>query len=310
MHEHQQPSIGKSRSRKVPTSVFTVVVVSTLVLLKLFAYAQSDSVSILTSLTDSLLDVVVSLMALGSIVYSQRPADEDHRWGHGKMEAVYALIQVAVIIGGSTFLVFESINRIFKPKPILDHNIAITVMCVSIVLSIVLVIWQRQTLKHEESLTIEAETLHYGSDILVNIGTVIVLFASLYGAPIWIDSLFAIGVALFMATMARTVFIKSLNMLLDRELPEQDRDAIIETLESHTGVLGWHDLRTRRHGDVYDISFDIEVNRKLSLIDAHEITKELESELVRMFSKCDVMIHVDPQGFTEDERHRVKGIHI
>ena len=110
--------------------------------------------------------------------------------------------------------------------------------------------------------------------------------------------------------MARIVLIKALAMLLDRELPEQDRAIIIRIIEKHDQVLGWHDLRTRQNGDVYDISFDIEVDSSLTLQTSHRITKDLEAELVSTFGKCDVMIHVDPQGDTEDERHRVKGIHI
>ena len=113
-----------------------------------------------------------------------------------------------------------------------------------------------------------------------------------------------------MATMAYSVFMKALNMLLDRELPHADRLLIIRDIEAHDAVLGWHDLRTRRHGDVYDISFDIEVDADSSLREAHNVAKDLEQTLVSRFSKCDVMIHVDPQGFPDDERHRVKGIHI
>ena len=145
---------------------------------------------------------------------------------------------------------------------------------------------------------------------MINIGTMLVLMANLYGAPLWIDSVFAISGAIFMSIMAYSVFLKALNMLLDRELPDDERNAIIGWIEAHEGVLGWHDLRTRRHGDVYDISFDIEVNADLSLRAAHNVTKDLEKILLERYPMCDVMIHVDPQGFPHDARHRVKGVHI
>ena len=297
-------------TRKLPTAIVAIVIVATLVFIKTIAYFQSGSVSILASLTDSLLDSLVSVMALVTILYAQQPADEDHRWGHGKMEAVSALVQASIIFGGAAFLVFTSINRLFDPKPILDHQLGIVVMCISIVLSLILVLWQRKTLQNEESLTIEADNLNYGSDVLINIGTVIVLLASYYGAPLWLDSVFAIFGAGLMAFMAHSIFMKALNMLLDRELPDEDRNAIIERIEGHEGVLGWHDLRTRCHGGLYDISFDIEVDADLSLRDAHSITKDLETQLLDIYPKCDVMIHVDPQGSPHDARHRVKGVHI
>ena len=297
-------------TRKLPTAVVAIFIVATLVVIKAIAYAQSSSVSILASLTDSLLDSLVSVMALVTILYAQQPADEDHRWGHGKIEAVSALVQASIIFGGAAFLVFTSVNRIFEPQPILDHQLGIIVMCISIVLSLILVLWQRKTLQAVESLTIEADNLNYGSDVLINIGTVLVLLASYYGAPLWLDAVFAIVGAGFMAFMARAVFMKALNMLLDRELPDEDRNFIIAEIEAHEGVLGWHDLRTRCHGDFYDVSLYIEVDAELSLRDAHSITKDLESQLIKAYPNCDVMIHVDPLGFPHDARHRVKGVHM
>ena len=287
MSETRYQSATGPWARKLPTAVLAIIIVAVLVVLKAIAYFQSGSVSILTSLTDSVLDSFVSLMALASIVYAQRPADEDHRWGHGKIEAVSALVQASVIIGGSAFLVFSAIDRVFNPEPIVDHWLGIAVMWASILMSLFLVLWQRNTLRNVESLTLEAENLHYGSDVLINIGTVVVLFASLNGAPVWIDSLFALTAAVCMAFMARSVAMKALNMLMDRELPDEERQAIIECIESHEAVLGWHDLRTRRHGDFHDISFDIEVEGSSSLWDAHDITKDLERDLVALYPKCD-----------------------
>lgn len=297
-------------ARKTTMAVFALVIVMFLVCIKAIAHYKSGSISILASLTDSLMDSLISVMALGSILYADRPADAEHRWGHGKIEAVAALVQASVITGCSVFLVFSSVDRMVRPQAIVDHWLAIWVMLISLLLSAVLVIGQRRTLQDVDSLALEADHLNYGGDALMNLGTLGVLFASLFGAPLWIDSVVAIIGAVFMATMAYSVFMKALNMLLDRELPHAERLLIIRDIEAHESVLGWHDLRTRRHGDVYDISFDIEVDADSSLREAHNVAKDLEQTLVRHFAKCDVMIHVDPQGFPDDERHRVKGIHI
>lgn len=297
-------------SQQLTTAVVTIAVAITLVGIKAFAYLESGSLSILSSLTDSVLDSFISVLVLGSIIYAHRPADEDHRWGHGKIEAVSALVQASVIIGGAAFLVFESIRSLVSPEPIVQHRLGITIMAISIGLSMAVVLWQRHVLKSTNSLTIEAEVVNYGTDALINAGTLVVLVASMYGAPAWIDPLFATFAACCMAWLARGLLYRALDMLLDRELPDHERQAIIAIISDHEAVLGWHDLRTRSHGQIYDISFDIEVDARLSLWDSHNVTKDLERALVAQFPGCDVMIHVDPQGFTEDERHRVLGVHF
>lgn len=301
--------IVKSRSSLL-AGYAAIVIVCTLIVIKAYAYHQSGAVSILSSLTDSVLDGLVSLMALASIYYARRPADEDHRHGHGKMEAVSALFQAAIIAGGGVFLVFETLVHVSKPVVITNHMIGASVMVASVVLSIILVLIQRHSLKFSESLAVEADSAHYSSDILVNMGALLVLILCFYGAPVWIDTLFAVGVAGFMACVARSIAMKSLNMLLDRELPEEDRAKIIGIIEAHKGVAGWHDLRTHRNGNNYVMSFDIEADPEITLYAAHEIAKDLEEEIVQAYADAEVLIHIDPTGYTEDSRHRVKGVHI
>ncbi len=286
-----------------------VAIVSFLILIKAYAYYLSGAMSVLSSLTDSVMDSVVSVVALGSIYYAQRPADEDHRWGHGKMEAVSALFQAAIIIGGGVFLVFESVKQMAHPQPIVEHKTAIVVLCITIVLSVILIWIQRRSLQNQESLAIEADSAHYSSDIFINLGALAVIGGSFYGAPVWIDSAFAFVIALFMAVVARGIVMKSLNILLDREILNTEREKIIEIIENHKGVLGWHDLRTRRNGVGCVISFDIEADGEQSLRDAHGIAKDLEEALVEVFSSSEVFIHIDPEGMPEDLRHRVKGVH-
>lgn len=286
-----------------------IVVVCVLILAKTGAYFASGSASILSSLVDSILDSLISIMALLSIYYARRPADEDHRWGHGKMEAVSALFQSAVIIGGGAFLVFESVGRLFSPVTVQHHMLGIAVMVFSMILSAGLVFVQRLSLRKRQSLAVEADSAHYGSDIVVNIGVLLVLLAGANGAPLWIDPLFALGVAIFMAYLARDIAGKAMNMLLDRELPEDERRKIIEVIEKHQGVMGWHDLRTHRNGEVYVISFDMEADGGLSLHAAHDIAKDLEEGILGIYPKAEILIHIDPHGHTEDARHRVKGVH-
>lgn len=307
----EQPKTVKTETHSaVFAGYMAICIVMILIVIKGYAYYESDSVSILSSLIDSVLDSLVSVMALSSIYYARRPADADHRWGHGKMEAVSALFQSAIIVGGAVFLAFEALDRIVHPVVMTHHWIGIYVMGISVVLSGFLVLIQHRVLQRSNSLAVEADSVHYGSDILVNIGTLIVLAASFYGAPVWLDGLFAMGVAGFMVYMARGIAVKSLDMLLDRELSDDDRARIIKVIESHEKVVGWHDLRTHRNGADYVMSFDIEVDPEMLLWAAHDIAKDLEEGILKIYPAAEVLIHIDPEGYTEDARHRVKGVHI
>ncbi|MCB1839661.1 MAG: cation diffusion facilitator family transporter [Alphaproteobacteria bacterium] len=287
----------------------SIVVVAILIFTKTLAYYASGSSSVLSSLTDSVLDSVVSLMALGSIYYAQRPADEDHRWGHGKMEGVSALFQSAVIFGGGFFLVLEAFTRFLSPVPVTHHMLGIGVMGLSIVLSAALVAIQRSSLNKAPSLAVEADSLHYGSDVIINAGVIIILLLTANGAPLWIDPLFTIAVAVMLAVMARRIGGKAVDMLLDRELPDAERDRLIEIIATHEGVKGWHDLRATRHGMGVVVSVDIEVAADLSLLAAHDIARQVESKILESFPSAEILIHVDPEGDTEDTRHKIQGVH-
>ena len=289
----------------------TVLIVVVLIVIKAHAYHTSGSVSVLSSLIDSILDSAISVMALASLYYARRPADEDHRWGHGKMEAVSALFQAAIITGAAAFILFEALQHIAQPEAITHHKTAVIVMWISVILSGVLVLMQRLSLKRSESLAIEADSIHYSSDIIINLGALAVLYLNWIGyTPHWIDPLFGLCVSGLMIALVRQIAKKSLDILLDRELPEQERQKLIDIIEAHKKVSGWHDLRTHKHGSYAVISFDIEVDPDLSLWIAHSITKDLEEAMLKLYPQADILIHVDPEGYIEDARHKVKGVHI
>jgi ferrous-iron efflux pump FieF len=281
-----------------------------LIIIKAIAYHMNGSMGILSSLTDSTLDSLISIMALASVYYASQPADSEHRWGHGKMEAVSALFQAAVITGGGLFLISESLHRLSHPHEMQNFGVGMIVMLISIAMSILLVWIQRRSLAESKSLAIEADSLHYSSDVLINSGALLVIFLTMQGAPYWVDALFALGVALFMGKLAYSIARKSLDMLMDKELPEEERKQIIKIIEAHDQVAGWHDLRTRQSGAGVVITFDIEANPAMILRHAHAITKDLEREILKLHPDADILIHVDPEGDRSDARHRVKGVHV
>ncbi len=284
----------------------SIATVTLLIVMKALMYIMSDSASVLASLVDSLGDATVSLMTYFAIRFSLKPADANHRSGHGKIEGLAALFQASLIMLAGLALLWESGRRFLHPQPVEYHELAIIVMLISIVLSVVLVRIQSRVLKEAPSLAVEADQTHYATDIIVNAGVIVVLLALMAGAPLWIDTLFAVGVVGYLGWAAKGIAMMGLDMLLDRELPDDVRQAIKTRVRAHPGVKGLHDLRTSKSGMRIFISFDIEVDGDMTLTAAHDITRDLEHELLRDFPHAEIMIHVDPYGDPDDTRHSVR----
>jgi ferrous-iron efflux pump FieF len=289
--------------------VASIATVTVLVIIKTMAYLASGSTSVLASLIDSLVDAGVSLISFLAIRHSLKPADEDHRHGHGKIEGLAALMQGAFICGAAVFLSFEAIQRLSDLQPVTAHSMAITVMVISLLLSVVLIVVQNYSLRHAPSLAVKADRAHYSSDILMNGGVILALVAQRYGAPVWIDVVFALIVSLWMFATVYKISFKAVDMLLDRELPVETRQKILAIIQSHKDVHGIHDLRTNMTGMRVQIFFDIEVDPDISLAQAHAVSRDIEQAILKDFPSAEIMIHEDPVGEIEDSRHTVKGIH-
>jgi ferrous-iron efflux pump FieF len=290
-------------------SAAAILTVSLLIVLKFFAYMENGSASILASLIDSVMDASVSCMTFFALRLSLKPADREHRYGHGKIEGLAALFQAAFIAAAGIFLVLESIEHLRTPLPITNIRPAVVVMVISAFLSSLLITIQTYALSRAPSLAIAADRAHYSMDVLINLGTVAVLVGLQKGLPAWIDPLFAIAVAFYLAITAKRIGGQALDMLLDRELEREVREQIKAKVLSHGKVLGMHDLRTNRSGMKVFISFDIELDPQLLLCDAHAIVREVEHALLADFPSADILIHVDPFGDIEDTRHHVAGVH-
>lgn len=289
--------------------IFTIAIAIMLVALKGFAFVVTGSLAVLSSLIDSVLDVNISIINYLAIGYSAKPADEEHRYGHGKIEGLAALLQASMIGGAAVFLVFEVLSRLVDPQPMESHITAIVIMIVSALASLAIVAVQNNALARSGSLAIESDRAHYTSDILLHAGVIVAVLIQFYKGPVWIDAAFAAIVVLWMANTAREIAGKGLDMILDRELPKEQRERLLTLINNHAGVLGVHDLRTTRSGMKEIITFDIEADPQLSLHDAHAITKDLEREILEIFPDAEIMIHVDPHGEIEDSRHKVASVH-
>ncbi len=241
---------------------------------------------------------------------AKKPADSQHRYGHGKVEGLASVFQGALLSGAGLFVLLEGAKKLAQPVPSENIHIAIGVMVVSVIATLFLVWIQTKSLKKTRSLAVKADQAHYKGDIAVNFSIITVLIASYYNAPIWLDPLAAVLVAFYLGLSAWQISRKGVDMLLDREVGGDIREVILSTVLSHKGIYGMHDLRTRYNGTKLHIAFDVEMQPDLLLSEAHDIVKTLESKLLDHYPHSEIMIHKDPIGETEDSRHQVKGVHI
>jgi ferrous-iron efflux pump FieF len=271
-----------------------------LVAIKLWAWLTTGSVAMLGSLVDSALDVMVSTVNLAAVHAAVTPADREHRFGHGKAEAVAGLLQGLVISCSALFLVVQSVKRIIVPEPVLQGVIGIGVMLVSIVLTLCLVAYQRYVIKRSRSLAIRAESLHYASDLLMNLGVIVALVVTgLFGIP-YVDPAIAIVIAVVLLDGARRIAAQSFDMVMDHEFPEKDRQTIKDLVLAHGEVLAMHDLRTRSSGTTSFIQFHIELDPNMTLIESHKISDEVEASVAGEFPHAEILIHQDPYGIPEE----------
>ena len=298
--EDQAPASPEVGQRLMRISTYaSVAIASSLVILKLLAWLLSDSVAILSSLIDSGLDTVASLVTLIAVSHALIPADREHRFGHGKAEAIAALGQSAFIAGSALFLFFESGNRIMRPQAVEYGYLAIAVMIVSLVLTLGLVRFQNYVVTKTNSVAIRADSAHYKADILVNAGIIASLILTTQLHMPLADPLIAILVSIYIMYSARKIALTALDALMDHELSEGDRQRIVTIVEAHAEVKGVHDLRTRMAGTQPFIQLHLELPGEMNLNDAHIISDQVEAEVLQEFPGAEVIIHQDPEGIKE-----------
>lgn len=295
------------RLRRLATYA-SVSVAATLIAVKLLAYLATDSVSILSSLIDSSTDLMASVVTLLGVRQALRPPDAAHRFGHGKAEALAALAQAAFIGGSAVFLSIEAVRRLLRPEPVSEGTIGIAVMVFSIVLTAGLITFQRHVQKSTGSVAIAADRLHYSGDLLMNATVILAILLTGWTGIGAFDPLFGLGIAAFLLNGARGVAREALNVLMDRELPEGERDRIADLVRSHPEARGMHDLRTRSTGTGIFIELHLELDAGLTLAQAHDIADRVESSLREAFAGAEVLIHQEPAGL-DDERldDRIRG---
>ena len=273
-----------------------VAVAGVLIGIKLWAWTATNSVAMLAALVDSTLDLVASGLNLLAVRHALTPADREHRFGHGKAEALAGLGQAAFIGGSAVFLLFQSLERLAVPEPVQRSTIGLAVIGVSLVLTIALVLFQRYVISRTRSLAIGADYLHYATDLATNLAVVAALVVSGLWGWTAADPLFGLAIAAVIAWGAFRILRGAYDELMDRELDDADRQRIKDIVNRHAGVESLHDLRTRRAGHRSFIQLHLELPPQMTLLEAHRIADEVENAIMAAFPDAEVITHQDPAG--------------
>jgi ferrous-iron efflux pump FieF len=271
-----------------------------LVVLKLYAWMMTDASSMLASATDSMLDLFASLMNVVILHYALAPADDKHKFGHGKAESLAGLVQAAFVTGSALLLVFHGVDRIVNPQVVVKTEVGISVTIIAIVMTLLLVLLQRFVIAKTRSVAISADALHYQSDLLLNLGVLAALILS-NGYSQHADGIFTCAVGIFLLSGATKIIYLSVHNLMDHELSEEEQAQITAIVVAHDDTLGVHELRTRQSGPQRFIQFHLELDDRLSLLEAHTIGETIEKEIEAQFSPCEVFIHHDPRSVVQEE---------
>ncbi len=277
----------------------SVSVAALLIAVKFAAWVLTDSVSLLSSLLDSLLDGVASVLNVVAVHQAVTPADREHRFGHGKAEPLAGLGQAAFIGGSAVFLMIEASHHLLQPVAISHSGLGIGVMVFAIAVTVGLVTYQRYVIRHSGSLVVSADELHYRSDIILNGSVIVSLLVSTGLGWAYADPIFGMAIGLWIIFGAWRVARKALVQLMDHELPDAERARIRAIALAHPEVTAVHDLRTRAAGPTAFIQVHLEMDGNMALAEAHRISDEVEAALRAAFPRAEVIIHQDPAGIEE-----------
>ena len=291
----EQPGLRQFASR---TSLAVAV---TLVAVKLTAWVLTGSVALLASAIDALVDTGASLATYFGVRYAERPPDQDHRFGHGKGEAVAAFTQATFLAGAAVVLAFQSLQRLVFPHLAESLDIGAWVIVGSLAAATALVVMQTWVVKKTGSTAIAADRSHYMTDIALNAGVLLALGVTRYTGWQRADPSFALAISGYMLWNAHHIATQALTQLLDRELPTGDRQKITNAVRGCAGVRDIHDLRTRYAGDRIFVEFHLEVDEQLTVKQGHAIGDLAETTVVNLLpGVVEVTAHLEPFGIDDD----------
>ncbi|MFD2641371.1 cation diffusion facilitator family transporter [Pseudomonas japonica] len=281
-----------ARLLRLATSA-SLAVACILIVSKAIAWWLSGSVSLLAGLTDSLLDGAASLLNLLAVRYALRPADEDHRYGHGKAEALAGMAQALFIAVSAVLIGFQAFERLQDPQPLGNTGLGVAVMLLSLLLTVALLMLQGRVIRITGSTAVRADSLHYRSDLLLNGSILVALLLAAFGWP-QLDAFFGLGIALYILWSALSIARESFATLMDEELPADVSERMLALACAVPGVAGAHDLRTRVSGSRWFVQVHLELPGSLPLTRAHALCDEAAAAISREYPRAEVLVHADP----------------
>ena len=274
----------------------SVALATTLIGLKLWAAIATGSVAMLGSFADSALDLLASLVTLLAVGVAAQPADDEHRFGHGKAEAISALLQTLLILGSAIGIAWRAIRQFGTTDLPVRANVGIGVSVAALLLTLALVAYQRHVIRRTGSLAIGTDRLHYQSDILLNVAVIAALLLDIVFGIHGADAALGLAIAAWLAWGAVQSARAAVDMLMDREWPDAKRDELLRVARADPRVLSVHDLRTRSSGVIDFIQFHVWLPPEMSVAAAHDIVDATEARVAEAFPGAEILIHVDPAG--------------
>ena len=290
----------KNRFLMTAAGYASLVVATILLIVKLYALWKTSSMAILAGLLDSLLDMAASFINLLAIKFALTPADDDHRFGHGKAEALAGLAQSTLIATSAILLLTENVGRLFNPVLITEVDLGIGVTLFTIFLTFALMAFQQYVIYQTNSLAVKADYAHYKNDVYLNLGVLCALIITAYTPYHQADPIIAMIVAIIILWGIKSILTQSLDQIMDKEFSEEKREQIFRLATSHDSVGDIHDLRTRMSGGTSFIQFHLELPPETKLFEAHRIADEVEEAIKKEFPIAEVFIHLDPEGYPRE----------
>ena len=289
------------RARLTRSAAFASIAMALcLAVLKGWAAWRTGSTAMLGSLADTALDLVASLGTLIGVWIAAQPADREHRFGHGKAEALAAIVQVMLIAVSATGIAWRAISRLAGETQTAAAAEGIGVSFVAIAATLALLAWQRHVVRHTGSVAIRTDHIHYQSDLLLNLAVIAALALDQYAGFAKADPLFGLGIALWLAWGGWRGASEAVDQLLDREWSEDKRQRFVALAARHPELSNLHDLRTRTSGARDFVQFHVDLPPQMSVEEASEIVHRVEADLRGAFPGMELLIHVDPAGHIDE----------
>ena len=278
----------------------SITVAVLLVSLKTWAAWKTGSAAMLGSLADSTLDLVASIVTLIGVWVAAMPADENHRFGHGKAEGVAAMFQVFLIVISATGIFFRAVTQLIEGTRVEAAPEGIGVSVIAILATFALLAWQRFVIARTRSVAIGADHVHYQSDLLLNLAVIAALVLDSYAGIGWADPVFGIVIALWLTYGAWRASKAGIEQLMDQEWPEEKRRAFVERAATHPELSRMHDLRTRTAGNRDFVQFHVDLPGEMTVNEAHDVIESVEADLCKHFPGTEILIHIDPAGHVDE----------